>query len=181
MCIKSGDAKGNKTYYTKDGVNRPLPGYAAANSLCIAANGETLAENMKQIEKKTIKIYDFKEKKDMPKERPVLMGLLNKSITVAVHQMIEDKNEQNAKGDWVASGKTRTKNECKFFGNAEGKSSEEILAGDDATIFDKWAEKNTGKVIDKSSKKDSQSSAAAIMGGSDTSTASSAASALLFT
>jgi len=182
MYIRSGDKKGNKTYYTgKDKVDRPLPGYAAANSLCIAATGENLAKCMGNVEKKTIKIYNFDQKKDLPTERPVLTGLLNKPITVAVHQMLEDKNKKNDAGEYVPTGETRAKNECKFFGNAEGKSSEEILAGEEATVFDKWAEKNTGKVIDKSTKKDSQSSAAAIMGGSDTNAASGTKTASMFT
>ena len=51
MWIKSGDAKGNKTYYTdKDGKDRPLPGYAVANSMCVAATGESLAKCMTSAE-----------------------------------------------------------------------------------------------------------------------------------
>jgi hypothetical protein len=178
MWIKSGNAKGNKTYYTdKDGKDRPLPGYSVANSLCVAVTGESLAKCMESAEKKTINIYSAKDGKEMPTERPVLMGLVNKAIKVAVHQISEDQTTKNEAGQYVANGKTRTVNECKFFGNAEGKTADEILEGKDATMFDKWAEKNTGTVIDKTSKKDSATqSAADIMGGNSATPAADGAS-----
>ena len=167
MWIKSGNAKGNKTYYTdKDGKNRPLPGYSVANSLCIAATGESLAKCMVSAEKKTINIYNPEAGKEVPTERPVLMTLVNKSIKVAVHQVTEDKTTKNEAGQYVPNGQSRTINECKFFGNAEGKTADEIVAGTDATRFDEWAKKHTGTVVDKTSKKDTTTqSAAAIMGG----------------
>ena len=164
--IKSGNAKGNKTYYTgKDGVDRPLPGYSVANSMCISATGDSLAKCMESAEKKTINIYSAADGKEMPTERPVLMGMVNLAVKVAVHQITEDKTSKNDAGNYVPSGGSRTINECKFFGNMGGKTAEEILEDKDATTFDKWAEKNTGVVIDKTTKTDGAASAAAIMGG----------------
>lgn len=181
--IKSGKAKGNKTYYTnkKDGKDYPLPGYAVANSLCVAATGDSLAKCMTTAEKKTINVYNPDLKKEAPTERPVLMGLLNKVVKVAVHQISEDKTSKNEAGQYVSTGQLRTVNECKFFGNAEGKTAEEILAGSEATMFDKWAEKNTGVVIDKSSQnKAGATSAADIMGGLSTSADDTASTSSLF-
>ena len=166
--IKSGKAKGNKTYYTKDGKDFPLPGYSVANSLCVAATGESLAKCMATAEKKTINVYDPAQSKEVPTERPVIMAVHNKIIKVAVHQVTDDKSKKNdATGQYEPTGETRTINECKFFGNSDGKTTEEILSGDDATMFDKWAAKNTGAVIDKTKKKadGAGASAADIMGG----------------
>lgn len=163
--IKSGKAKGNKTFYTKDGKDYPLPGYAVANSMCVAATGSSLAKCIDAAEKKTVKIYNAEAKKELPTERPVLMPLINKVIKVAVHQITEDKNKMNNAGQYVPTGETRTVNECKFFGNAEGKTTEEILNNEPAEMFTKWADKNTGKVIDKTTKKGAGESAADIMGG----------------
>lgn len=166
--IKSGKAKGNKTYYTKDGKDYPLPGYSVANSLCIAATGNSLAKCMSSIDKKVINIYDPAKGKEAPMERPVIMALVGELVKVAVHQISEDKTKKNeTTGQYESTGEVRTVNECKFFGNTEGKTAEEILSESDATMFDKWAEKNTGAVIDKTTKKDgaAASSAADIMGG----------------
>jgi len=169
LYIKSGKAKGNKTFYTgQDGVDRPLPGYSVANSLCIAVTGESLAKNMATVEKKTVNIYNYDLKKDVPTERPVLMNLIGKPVKVAVSQITEDKNKKNNAGQYVPTGETRSKNECKFFGNAAGQTAEEILSGDDPVMFDKWAEKNTGAIIDKSTQGAKPDSAAAIMGGETT-------------
>ena len=60
--IKSGTAKGNKTYYTKDSKNYPLPGYSVANSMCVAATGLSLSKCMDTAEKKMVKIYDYDKK-----------------------------------------------------------------------------------------------------------------------
>ena len=169
LWIKSGNKKGNKTYYTKDGKNYPLPGYAVADSLCVAATGDHLKTCMENVEKKALQIYDSKEGKEVQKTRPVVMSLTGKPVKAAVHNITEDKQKKNdATGNYESTGETRTINECKFFGNLDGKTAEEILKGSEATFFDKWADKNTGIVIDKTSKNAGQASAAAIMGGSTT-------------
>jgi|TARA_B100000315_G_C14531681_1_gene566503 hypothetical protein len=164
--IKSGKAKGNKTYFTKNKKNYPLPGYSIANSMCVATSGESLAKCMDTAEKKKINIWNPELKKEAPTERPVLMGLVNKSIKVAVHQVIEDKTAKNASGQYVPTGESRTLNQCKFFGNTDGKTAEEIANDKPAVMFDKWAQKNTGTVVDKTTKTKNGNSAADIMGTS---------------
>jgi len=162
--IKSGKAKGNKTYYTKDGKDYPLPGYSIANSMCVAITGESLSKCMESAEKKTVNVWNPELKKEAPTERPVIMSLVGKPVKVAVHQVIEDRQAKNDKGEYVSTGTSRTVNQCKFFGNAEGKTAEEITNGEPAARFDKWAQKNTGTVVDKSSKSKNGTSAADIMG-----------------
>lgn len=165
MFIKSGDAKGNKTYYEKDGKIYPLPGYSTANSLCIAATGKNLAQCMTTLEQKQIKVYDSKTKTDALKPRPVLVDLIGKPVKVAVNRVKENKQQKNSQGVYVNTADTREINECKFFANTQGFSAEEIEAK--ATVpeaVEKWKKLNEGKVIDKSSKTVG-TSAASIMGG----------------
>ena len=161
--IRSGKTKGKKVYYDKDGKQFPLPGYSLANSLCIAATGESLAKCISSAEKKTINVWNSELKKEMPTERPVIMCLVNKPVKVAVHQVVEDKVAKGTNGQYEPTGQSRTVNNCKFFGNADGKTAEEITKNEEATMFDRWAAKNTGTVIDKSNKSKANS-AAAIMG-----------------
>ena len=165
FCIKSGKVKGNKTYYvTKEGKKRPLPGYSIAESMCIAITGEDLDTCMKSIEKKQVKVWNPELKKEAPAERPVVMSLVGKPVKVAIHQVIEDRTAKNSNGDYVPTGESRTVNQCKFFGNMDGKTAEEITKNEAATMFNKWANKNTGAVIDKSTKGQGTNSAADIMG-----------------
>ena len=168
--VKSGKAKGNKTFYTKDGKDYPLPGYSVANSMCVAVTGDRLPKCMDSAEKKTVKVWNPEHKKEMPTERPVITSLIGKTVKVAVHQVIEDKQAKNEKGEYVSTGTSRTVNQCKFFGNTEGKTAEEITGKEAATKFDKWAQKNTGTVIDKSTKSKGVNSAADIMGSASTDT-----------
>ena len=170
--IKSGKAKGNKTYYTKDGKDYPLPGYSIANSMCVAITGESLPKCMESAEKKQVNVWNPELKKEAPTERPVIMSLVGKPVKVAVHQVIEDKQAKNDKGEYVPTGTSRTVNQCKFFGNAEGKTAEEITNKEPAARFDKWAQKNTGTVIDKSTVKKGNNSAADIMGNTSADTGS---------
>ena len=170
--IKSGKAKGNKTYYTKDGKDYPLPGYSVANSMCVAVTGESLPKCMESAEKKQVNVWNPELKKEAPTERPVIMSLVGKPVKVAVHQVIEDKQAKNDKGEYVPTGASRTVNQCKFFGNAEGKTAEEITNKEPAARFDKWAQKNTGTVIDKSTVKKGNNSAADIMGNTSADTGS---------
>jgi len=174
-CIKSGNEKGNKIYYVgKDGKKQPLPGYQTAKSLCLAVTGEDLDTNMSKLEKKVIKVWNFEQGKEVPSEHPVIPGLINKKVKVAIHQVIEDKKTKNSDGQWVPSGATKTTNQCKFFGNADnGKTAEEIAANKDAGALDRWATKNTGLVVDKATKVKATDSAADIMGGSSSSTTGS--------
>ena len=168
--VRSGKEKGNKVTYTKDGKEYPLPGYSIANSLCVAVTGDRLPKCMDSAEKKTVKIWNPEQKKEMPTERPVITSLIGKTVKVAVHQVIEDKQAKNEKGEYVSTGTSRTVNQCKFFGNTEGKTAEEITGKEAATKFDKWAQKNTGTVIDKSTKSKGGNSAADIMGSASTDT-----------
>ena len=168
--VRSGKEKGNKVTYTKDGKEYPLPGYSIANSLCVAVTGDRLPKCMDSAEKKTVKIWNPEQQKEMPTERPVITSLIGKTVKVAVHQVVEDKQAKNEKGVYVSTGASRTINQCKFFGNAEGKTAEEISEDKPAEKFDKWAKKNTGTVIDRStSKKKGNNSAASIMGSTDAS------------
>lgn len=174
LWIKSGNAKGNKTFYTgKDGIDRPLPGYAVANSMCVALAGISLAQAIAGAEKKTVNVYNAEQKKEVPTERPVLMPLLNKKGKVAVHQIKEAKQKKDESGKYVDTGDTRTVNESKFFGNSEGRTAEEITGDKPAEMFEKWAARNTGQVIDKTQKKDDNSSAADIMNSAGSGDASS--------
>ena len=161
--IRSGKTKGKKVYYDKDGKQFPLPGYSLANSLCVAAVGESLAKCIESAEKKTINVWNSELKKEVPTERPVIMCLVNKPVKVAVHQVVEDKVAKGTNGQYEPTGQSRTVNNCKFFGNADGKTAEEITKNEEATMCDRWAAKNTGTVIDKSNKSKTNS-AAAIMG-----------------
>lgn len=153
--ITSGASKGKKKYYTKDGVNMPLPGYKWGNSLCrLAAEGQEI--DTFPTELKMINIYDYDQKKEVPQEREVLVGLLGKKALGAVLHTIEDKNIKDGNGNYVASGDTREFNKVdKFFHIGNRKTVAEILAqngSETGAHIEAWIEKWAGVVKDTSTK-----------------------------
>ncbi len=141
--ISSGDAKGNKFTYTdkNDKTEKPLPGYSQINSLCLLAVGKPLKEL--DPENKTIGIWNYDLKKEVPTEVPVLMDLMGEEISAGILQIIEDK--------YQAEG-TRKINEIdKWFRTKDKLTVAEILAeATEAAFADKWVTKNTGITRDKS-------------------------------
>jgi len=150
--VTSGDAKGNHNYYEKDGQKKYLPGFSLINGMCLLTTGKELGDLVP--EEKTIKIYDFKERKEVNTAVPVLTELLGKPVIAGVLRQIEDKNVKNDQGVYVPSGETRVINEIDKFFKADNKlTTAEILAGaTDPGFYATWGEKWNGVDKDRSTK-----------------------------
>lgn len=151
--VTSGDAKGGKNYYEKDGKKFYLPGFNTVNNLCLLTIGKPLTEL--DTEEKTVKIYDWDQKKEVPMQKQVIMDLLGQEITLGVQEQIVDKNVKNDKNVYVPSGFTRMENVVgKAFRTSDGLTVTEIKAeATEAAFKIKWAEANADKVIDRSAAK----------------------------
>jgi len=141
-------------FYTdkQSGDKRYLPGYNQVNSICDLAAGQDLATTASAAEEKTINVYDYDAKKELPKSMPILTPLLGKRIVVGLLNIKENKNVQS--GDkWIPGPETRNINEINKAFNEAGLTQAEIKAGDTVPAFmEKWKEKFGDKEIDKSSK-----------------------------
>lgn len=150
--MTGGDAKGNKTYYTKDGENFSLPGFLLADSLAKLTTGKSIADL--DTEEKVIKLYDFTSKAEIPTKVQAVTELIGQEIIAGVLKQIEDKSQKNDAGVYVATGETRESNEIdKFFCAKESHmnmTTTEILAkAEKAVFFEQWSEKNAGQVRNK--------------------------------
>ena len=151
--VTSGTAKGGLNTYVdkRTGEKKYLPGFNTANSICLLATGEEIAAQ--EIETKTLKIYSYEDKKDMPQQKSVVMTLLGKDVTLGVKKVIENKREQDSSGAWNAarSGETRTINEIdKVFRTTDLMTTPEIREeATEASFYESWVAKNTGVSRDK--------------------------------
>ena len=149
LWVTSGIAKGGKNYYEKDDVKHYLPGFNVANAIA----NLSIAKDIGALtpEKKTIKVYDYTAKKELPQEKEVLMELIGAEVTLGIVRQVVDKNVKNATGDYVPSGDTREENVIdKVFRTKDGMTSAEIRAGDTEPKFmAAWEEKNKGKTRNK--------------------------------
>lgn len=151
--VTSGDAKGNKNFYERNGQKHYLPGFNTANGISLLSCGIELGQL--KPEDKAVLIYDFDQKKETPQIKPVLTQLLGKEVSLGLLKVIEDINVKNDEGVYVASGFTREMNQIdKVFHPVTKLTVAEVKAeSTEAMFFTKWGEKNNGITRDKSAAK----------------------------
>jgi hypothetical protein len=145
LWVQSGKAKGKKNFYLdKENNKHYLPGFSTANGLALLTAGKELSELVP--EEKTIKIYNFEAKADVPTKVQVLTELLDKEVYVGVICQTVDKNVKDSTGNYVPGGETRDENELdKFWRQRDKLTTAEILAGaTEPAFFDTWEAKWTG-------------------------------------
>ena len=148
--VLSGNAKGNKNTYTKDGKEFYLPGFITANSLALLTVGKELAEL--DVEKKVIKLYDFDAKEERPTEVDVFVELTGQQILAGIEKQTIDKTVKNEQtNEYEPTGETRDVNEVvKFFRFDDGLTVPEIEKGvTEAKFKDDWVSKFQGKTRNK--------------------------------
>ena len=167
---------GDVTYTDKrTGKKKNLPGYNQVNSLCMLLASKAVGDM--DVEEKTLNLYDYESKKEIPQAVECFTELHGKNLHVAIQKQIVDKTEKNqTTGDYEPTGETRETNEfIKFFPENNlvtiseiahfikslGGDFEEVLKDGDigkaiSRMEDKgayataWLEKNRGQVYDKS-------------------------------
>lgn len=152
LCIASGDAKGNKTYYENaKGERHFLPGFNHASAMSLLTLGKEL--NQLDTEKKTIKIYNFEQKKDVATDVDMVTDLVGQRVIVGLQKQIVDKTQKGDDGQYHPTGETREVNEIdKVFRERDRMTTAEVRAqAEEATFYDTWDQKWTGKVRNKAS------------------------------
>lgn len=152
LWITSGNAKGNRNYYEKDGEKKYLPGFIMADALCLLTTGKSIAEM--DTEEKVVNVYSFDAKAEVPTKVDMLVDLLGQEIVVGLLKQTVDKNTKNDQGIYVPSGETRDENSIdKLFRARDNMTTAEIRAKvEQATFYKSWEEKNAGKTRDRSTK-----------------------------
>lgn len=170
---------GDVTYKDKKtGEDKNLPGFNQVNSLCMLLCSKEVGDM--DVEEKTLSLYDFDAKAEVPQAVQCFVELHGKKPQVAIQRQTVDKTEKNeSTGDYEPTGETRDQNEfIKFFPEDRlvtisevahyikslGGDFEEVLNdGDlgkainkmeeDGDYAHKWVEKNRGQTYDKSTGK----------------------------
>ena len=152
----------NKEFTYKDkqsGENKPLPGFVTVDSICKAVTGKSITEL--STEKKTIKVYDYDQKAEVPQEKEVLMDLLRGKLELGILEVTVDKSTKNESYDpskpkqgnnlpYLATGETREQNELSKVFNEDGLTQLEKESGaTEAKFKAAWLEQYAGKKINK--------------------------------
>lgn len=153
--VSSGEDKGCKSYYEKSGKKFYLPGFLVVNAICLLSTGKELASM--DSDKKTVNIYNYDQKKDVPTEVDVLPELHGQRIALGIIKRVENKNvKDTATGKYVPdpTGALRTINEIdKVFHPDTGLTTTEQTANATEPVFSqKWLKKWQGVTHDRSTK-----------------------------
>lgn len=141
--ITSGKAKGQKTYYEKNGKQFPLPGFTIIEDMCrLCTDGQKGVIQATKV-KKTLEVYDHDQGKKLPKEVEVIEDLSKKIFKVA---LLKTSNNKYKAGQPTSEIVERNEISC-VFGRDE-RSLREVNAGSDPSFINKWKEKNEGTVKD---------------------------------
>ena len=154
--ITAGDAKKNVNFYMgRDGEKIYYPSFMLAESMCKLALGKTIGEVA--VEKRTIKLRDYKQNLDVDTDVDMLVELIDQPIAAGIWFHIDDKttksgNVVNGKDEYVPTGEFRQSNKvAKFFRSADLMTVPEIIAkADTATFHQVWLDQWRDKVKDVS-------------------------------
>lgn len=138
--------EGKNYFMSKNNKKMPLPGFTLIDDLCLIGANKHLSEV--DTEEKVLMIYSYEKQEEVKQNVPVITDLSGATVSIAILQELENKREK--KGDkYVDTPETRETNRIVQVFNTETKQTvHEALKGEDAKFWDKWLEKNQGKVHD---------------------------------
>jgi len=156
--------KGETTYMNAKGEKRYLPGFSVSTNLCVTSVNEDLGSVDDASEMKTVNVYNFDQRKEVPTEKKVATTLLGKKVKAAIFKQVVNKRVNDGTGNYVDSAETKEENEIKdfYFADSGLTVSEKTKGIEEAIMSLKWAERNTGKLINR---------AKPVAGGTTTTTA----------
>lgn len=154
LYITAGAEKGRSTTYTKDGNTYQLKGFSQGNAIALLASGKALADM--DITERTVNLYDYKEKKELPTTVNMLMDLVGQPVTLGILKVLENKSvnsgkDANGNNVYVKTNEAREINEIdKVFRTSDKLTLAEVTTGaTEPAFYSAWAEKNTGVAKDK--------------------------------
>lgn len=155
--VTSGKAKGQKTYYEKDGKKYHLPGFLVAQSIALLSAGKDI--HQLSDEDKIIELYDFESRGKKKTKVKMFTDLLGKKVKLGLLQRREFKNKKNDAGEYVPTTDVRDYNTVdKAFRVKDDMTVAEVRAKAEEAVFIKeWTTKWEGNIDDKTNGKTPQS------------------------
>lgn len=159
--VTSGNEKGNKPYYEKDGKKSYLPGFNNVNAISMFCVQKEL--NALTFETKILKLRDFDLKKDVPTDVPMAVELIGKQFILGLEKHEVNKTAKVGndykpvhKPGQPTVPETKFENQVgKIFYAANNATIAELREAKQkgvavsADFYPKWVEANTGKVVNK--------------------------------
>lgn len=137
-------------FYEKDGAKKGLPGFNLITSMIKLYADESVELSDLDQQNKTIKLYDYTEKKEVNTEVTTFPQLVDLPVVIAIAKIAENKRKKVG-NDYVSTNETVEKNNIeKFLEQLTYRTYTEVKQQiTEAVWSSKWLELNKGKVINK--------------------------------
>lgn len=145
--------KGENFYLDKDDDKKkmPLPGFETIDDICLLITGESLLDQ--DTETKTVNVYNFDEKKEIPTPVECLTALHEQTIKLGILRKVSNYEKKGPSGNYEPQAnedgtpKTRTQNEIdKVFHPETGRTVNEYRQEiETAEFLEVWSKRNVGK------------------------------------
>lgn len=150
--VTSGRDKGQKNYSEKDGEKSYLPGYIRANAIANMCAGKDL--DKLSFEDKTLKLYNYDAKAEVPTPAKVAVELIGKTVYLGIHKVLTNKSVKGMKDGkeaWLRTAETKEENivDKVFHYPKKLTLSEAVEKAEEPKFFDQWLERHKGKVINR--------------------------------
>lgn len=153
--------QGENFFLNRDDKSKkvPLPGFTTIDDMCLCATEKPL--NEQGIEEKVVNVYDYDQKKEMPKSVPVLVDLIGQEVTLGIVRSTENKSVKDGNGVYQPTAETREVNHIdKVFHTPTKLTMVEARNGKtEGEFYGKWTDKNTGVTQDRRKIKDGEGGA----------------------
>lgn len=154
-----------ETFYTKNDKNYPLPGYTTVNDISLVTTGAYIEDQ--DTEEKTVELYDFDAKAEVPKQVNCVTAMHGKDLIVGLYEeqtFKQAKNESN--GKWEDTEEVRQSNTVNKVFNEDGLTVQELIAeADEASFINDWKENYDGELIDRTKGKKPKASKPSLKAG----------------
>jgi hypothetical protein len=153
--LTSGKAKG-QLYYYLGGKNKDkkiiLPDRQKAEQLSQITTGKEFSDLSTEL--KTVKLWNFDAKAEVPTEVKVVTELLGKQILLGIRKIHQNKSVQDANGKWEDGPEEQTINDLHRVYFPDGLSVDEKNKGVTTPTFVKtWEGKHTADYVEEQFKK----------------------------
>lgn len=144
--ITTGEGKNFTIDKTDPKKKNPMMGFVLIDDLCLMATGYPL--DKQTIEEKTIPIYDYDAKRELPKNAHVITSILGHKVKVAIQLSDVDKTKLNETTKlYEPTGDTKQENTLeKVFYFDDNRTVSEIREGKEAVFMESWIKSYAGKV-----------------------------------
>lgn len=141
--------KEKKNYFmSKNDKKVPLPGFTVIDDMCLFATGKPLAQQ--STVDKIIEKYNPETSSMQKSSVPVIEGLLDKDVLVAISQVKEFKRKKFDDGYHTVSDTTEFNEIEKVFHLDKHLTANEVIKKvEEPEFYTKWLEAKKGKVKDK--------------------------------